>query len=174
MAARAAGVAGDDDCANAVHVLTTATLVKYTDTPPEPILHSAAIHYSRSRRRAPVLLTISRGILGFVGAIALVFGVANLVTGGVPIGDPVLPSGLAFGALTLGAALWTTAPERWRALVVWLGVIAVGVAIAVFVVNFGEAALRDVLIYFGIPAAIVALAAIGVAIGRLRAGPFGT
>ncbi|HEY6608666.1 MAG TPA: hypothetical protein VI277_05665 [Candidatus Limnocylindria bacterium] len=119
-------------------------------------------------------MTISRGILGFVGAVALIFAVANLVTGGVPIADPVLPAGLAFGALTLGAALWTTAPERWRALVVWLGVIAVGVAIAVFVVNFGEAALRDVLVYFGIPAAIVALAAFGVAVGRLRAGPLGT
>ena len=119
-----------------------------------------------------MLLTIPRGILGFVGAVALIFAVANLVTGGVPIADPVLPAGLAFGALTLGAALWTT--ERWRALVVWLGVIAVGVAIAVFVVNFGEAALRDVLVYFGIPAAIVALAAIGVAGGRLRAGPLGT
>ncbi len=121
-----------------------------------------------------MLLLISRGILGFVGSIALLFGVANLVTGGVPIGDPVLPAGLAFGALTLGAALWVTSPQRWRAIVVWLGILAVGVAIAVFVMNFGEAALQDVLVYFGIPAAIVALAAIGVAIARVRAGPLGT
>ena len=104
----------------------------------------------------------------------LFFAVANLVTGGIPIADPALPGGLAFGASTLGAALWTTAPERWRAVVVWLGIIAVGIAIAVGVINFGDAALRDVLVYFGIPAAIVALAAIGVAIGRLRAGPLGT
>ena len=120
-----------------------------------------------------MVLLISRCVVGFVGAVALLFAVANLVTGGVPIADPVLPAGLAFGALTLGAALWTTAPERWRALVVWLGVLAVGVAIAVFVINFGEAALNDVLIYFGIPALIVALAAIGLVAGRLRAGAFG-
>ncbi|HEY6609327.1 MAG TPA: hypothetical protein VI277_09045, partial [Candidatus Limnocylindria bacterium] len=102
------------------------------------------------------------------------FAVANLATGGIAIDDPPAPGGLALGASTLGAALWTTAPERWRAVVVWLGIIAVGIAIAVGVISFGDANLRDVLVYFGIPAAIVALAAIGVAIGRLRAGPFGT
>lgn len=120
-----------------------------------------------------MLLLISRGVLGLVGAIALLLAVVNLLTGGIPVADPVLPAGLAFGTLTLGAALWTTAPERWRALVVWLGVIAVGAAMAVFLVNMGGAALRDVLVYFGIPAAIVAVAALGVALGRVRAGALG-
>ena len=120
------------------------------------------------------LIFVCRVIVGFVGAVVLFAAVANLVTGGIPIADPALPGGLALGASTLGASLWTTAPERWRAVVVWLGIIAVGTAIAVGVINFGDAALQDVLVYFGIPAAIVALAAIGVALGRLRAGPLGT
>lgn len=119
------------------------------------------------------LLLVSRAILAFVGALALLFATANLVTGGVPLTDPVLPAGLAFGALTVGSAIWTTAAERWKAVIVWLGIVAIGVTIVVFIANVGEAAFADVAIYFGIPAAIVSVSALVIALARFRAGPVG-
>ncbi len=120
------------------------------------------------------LVTISRAILAVVGAIAVLLAAGNLASGGGSITDPVFPLGLAFGLLTLGASIWTTAPQRWRAVVVWLGILAVGAALFGFVISFGDAALRDVLIYFGIPAAVVVVATILVAFARARAGVMGT
>ncbi len=120
-----------------------------------------------------VLLRISRTIIGVVGGIALLLAVGNLTTGGGSLTDPVFPLGLAFGALLVGAAAWTTAPQRWRAVVVWLGALAVGAAFAGFIANMGQAALKDVLVYFGIPAAIVIAAMAIVIVGRVRAGALG-
>ena len=120
-----------------------------------------------------VLLNIARAIVGVVGGIALLLAVGNLVTGGGSLTDPVFPFGLAFGASLLGAAAWTTAPERWRAAVVWLGVIAVMAAFFGFLASVGDAALRDVIVYFGIPAAIVLAATAIVAVARVRAGALG-
>ena len=86
----------------------------------------------------------------------------------------MFPLGLLFGLVALGAAVWTTAPQRWRAVVVWLGILAIVAAFFVFLTSFGDAAIRDVIVYFGIPATIVLLATIGVAIARVRAGALGS
>ena len=121
------------------------------------------------------LITISRAIVGLVGAAAVLLAGGNLLTGGASITDPVMPFGLLLGLLALGAALWTTAAERWRAVIVWLGLLAILAAFVVFVPQpRADAAIRDVLIYFGIPATIVLLATIGVAIARVRAGTLGS
>jgi hypothetical protein len=120
-----------------------------------------------------ILVMISRAIVGMVGLAAVLLAGGNLLTGGASITDPVMPFGLLLGMLALGAALWTTAPERWRAIIVWLGLLAILVAFGVFVVNLGQAAIRDVLIYFGVPAGIVLVAALTLAVTRSRAGPLG-
>ena len=120
-----------------------------------------------------VMVNVARAILAVVGGIALLLAVGNLATGGGSITDPVFPFGVAFGALVSAAAAWTTAPRRWQAVVVWLGVLAILIAFVAFLVSIGDAALRDVLIYFGIPAAIVLAATAVVAVARVRAGALG-
>ena len=73
----------------------------------------------------------------------------------------------------VGAAAWTHAPGRLRAAVVWLGVIGLVAALAIAWINTGEMQTRDLLVYIGIPTLVLFLAAVGVAIGRLRAGALG-
>jgi hypothetical protein len=120
-----------------------------------------------------IVVIISRSIVATVGAAALLLAGGNLITGGGSMTDPVMPFGLLLGALTLGAAAWTTAPERWRAVIVWLGVLGVLATFTMFMLNLGQAALRDVLVYFGIPAAIVLAATAILALARARAGALG-
>ena len=127
-----------------------------------------------SGRTMSMLITISRSIVAVVGVAALLLAGGNLLTGGAPITDPVMPLGLLLGLLAVGAAAWTTAPERWRAVVVWLGVVAIILACSGFASSLGDAAIRDVLVYFGIPAAIVLLATLVIAAARWRAGPLGS
>jgi hypothetical protein len=121
-----------------------------------------------------IWVNISRAILAVVGVTALLLAGGNLASGGGSITDPVFPLGLLFGLVTFGAAIWTTAPQRWRAALVWLGIVAVVAAFLGFLTSFGDAALRDVLVYFGIPATIVLLATVLVATARVRAGPLGS
>ena len=118
------------------------------------------------------LITISRAIVAVVGAIALLLAAGNLATGGGSIADPVFPLGLLFGVATLGAAIWTTDPQRWRAVVVWPAS-SPSARCSSRSVQHGDAALRDVLVYFGIPATIVLAAAVLVAVTRVRAGALG-
>jgi hypothetical protein len=120
------------------------------------------------------VLTVSRAILVIVGAASLLLAGGNLITGGGSITDPVMPFGLLFGLVTIGAAVWTTAPQRWRAVIVWLGILGILAAFVVFVVSIGDAAIRDVLIYFGIPATIVLVATAFVGVARARAGALGS
>ena len=121
---------------------------------------------------ASVVVTSARALIGFIGFVVLVFTISNLA-GGNSITDPVFPGGLLLGASCVGAAAWTSSSGTWRALVVWLGVAAVLVTVAIFVaITFGT---TDPSVYplFIIPTVIVlaAIAVIGVA--RVRAGAFG-
>ncbi|HEX7224407.1 MAG TPA: hypothetical protein VF367_02350 [Candidatus Limnocylindria bacterium] len=115
----------------------------------------------------------SRTIVLVIGVIALLLAGGNLLTGGGSLTDPVMPGGVILGLLALGAAAWTRDPNALRAAVVWLGVIGIVGAVAIMWVNTGEMATRDLFVYVGIPAAIVLLAAAGIAVGRVRAGAFG-
>ena len=115
----------------------------------------------------------SRAIVLVIGVIALLLAGGNLLTGGGSVADPVMPGGVLLGLLALGAAVWTTDTNALRAAVVWLGVIGIVGAVAILWANTGEMATRDLFVYIGIPAAIVLLAAAGVAVGRVRAGALG-
>ncbi len=121
-----------------------------------------------------LLITIGRAIFFIVGGGALIMSISGLASGS-SITDPVFPAGLALGVLTLGAAAFTLAAPRWQALIVWLGVAAVLIGIGRFaVLVFGDPAIGpDVYPLFLVPAAVLLLAAAGVIVGRVGAGPFG-
>jgi hypothetical protein len=119
-------------------------------------------------------IRLSRSLVGVIGIGALLAAGGNLLTGGGSITDPVMPGGVVLGLAAIGAAAWTDAPEALRAGVVWLGVIGVAVALAIVWSNVGDMQIRDLLVYVGIPTLVVGAAVLGVAIGRFRAGAFGT
>ena len=119
------------------------------------------------------LLTLSRAIVGILGVVALLLSVGNLTTGGASITDPVMPGGVVLGLLLVGAAAWTHDRGTLRAVVVWLGVAGLVAALAIAWINTGKMQTRDLLVYVGIPTLVMLLAALGVAVGRVRAGALG-
>ncbi|HEU5324516.1 MAG TPA: hypothetical protein VFV59_01400 [Candidatus Limnocylindria bacterium] len=124
--------------------------------------------------RASGWFSLSRGVYALVGAGALLLSLGGL-SDGEALSDPVFPAGLALGILSLGAAAWADAPERWRAAVTWLGVVAVVVGLATFAwFVFGDPDISaDVYPLFLVPAAVLLVATAGVARGRLAAGALG-
>lgn len=120
-----------------------------------------------------VWIRISRAIVMVIGVGSLLLAGGNLLTGGASIADPVMPGGVVLGLLAIGAAAWTTDPNTLRAAVVWLGAAGIAGALAIGWVNVGDMQTRDLLVYVGIPTAIVLLAGLGVAVGRVRAGALG-
>jgi hypothetical protein len=79
----------------------------------------------------------------------------------------------------LGPSTAHTEDQRMSALlnlpraILAVDILAVAVASDLFLVSIGDAALQDVLISLGIPAAIVLAATAIVAVARVRAGPLG-
>jgi len=117
--------------------------------------------------------TIARAIIAVLGGASLLLAGGNLMTGGGSISDPVMPGGIVLGLLAIGAAIWTTAPGRLQALVVWVGLLAIVITAAVFWSNLGDMQTRDLLVYVGIPTALVLVAGALVAIARTRSGYLG-
>jgi hypothetical protein len=118
-----------------------------------------------------VWLTISRGILGLSGALAALLSITTMSSGSPA--EPIHPIGLALGLVLIGTAAWTTAPGAGRAIVVWVGVIAVGIAAGVVWSSSSGMRMRDQLVYIGLPLLVVVLAALTVARERVRAGAVG-
>ena len=118
-------------------------------------------------------ITISRALVGVLGAVAVLVAAGNLVSGGGSIADPAMPGGLVMGLLALGAATWTTSSVPLRAVVVWLGVSGILAVLAVLWLNVGDVQTRDLLVYVGIPTAVALSATAGIAVGRWRSGVFG-
>ena len=117
-------------------------------------------------------LSLARAVMALIGAGALLMAVGGL-TSGESLTDPVFPGGLALGALSLAAAAWVDAGGAPRALLVWAGLVAAIVAIAVFASFALRTPSADVLLLFAVPS-IVVLAAVGrIAVGRIRAGALG-
>jgi hypothetical protein len=181
MAARAWIVAVMNDGADRVHVVTGCGFGGVYGTADSPHgadakIDPAAPPWPRLARRnagMTTLVKLSRVIVGLVGALALLASVGNLTTGGAPITDPVIPGGVILGLLLVGAWAWTDAPGPARAAVVWLGVIGLLAALVISWINTGDMQTRDLLVYIGIPTLVMGLAAVGVAIGRVRAGALG-
>lgn len=119
------------------------------------------------------MTTLARAIVAVLGAASLLLAAGNLVTGGGSISDPVMPGGIVLGLVALGAAFWTTAPGRFQAVVVWLGVLGIAVSAALFWVNAGDMQTRDLIVYIGIPTATVLAATALVAVARARSGALG-
>ncbi len=111
-------------------------------------------------------LALARAVVGVIGGGALIMATMNLISGN-SLTDPVFPAGLAMGASAVGAAIWVATPGIVPAIVTWLGLLGLGIA----VVAFGSIALEtpssDVLTLFAIPAAIVVAAVVRMAIARL-------
>ena len=118
-------------------------------------------------------IRLSRGVLGIIGLGALLIAGGSLLSGGGSLSDPVMPGGVALGLLAIGSAAWTFAPDAPRAVVVWIGLLAVAAAIVIVWINTGAMQTRDLLVYVGIPTAVVIFAIAGVAAGRLRSGALG-
>ena len=118
-----------------------------------------------------VITRISRGILTLIGALALITSLSTMTSGSNI--DLAVAFGPVLGILAVGAAAWTTAPGAARAAVVWLGVLAVAGAAVILLVNAGPMQTRDLIVYVGIPTAIVLLACVVVAMARVRAGSLG-
>ena len=118
------------------------------------------------------MLTLSRAVIGVIGAGVLLMTITSLA-GGEPITDPVFPGGLILGASCLCAAAWTGSTVVWQALVVWLGLASVLVTITIVGAITVGTTDPSVYPYFFVPAAF-ALAAVGVlARARLAAGALG-
>ena len=117
-------------------------------------------------------LSLARAVMALIGAGALLMAVGGL-SSGESLADPVFPAGIALGALSLSAAAWVDAHGAPRAVLVWAGLAAVIVAIAVFATFALRTPSADVLLLFAVPT-IVVLAAVGrIAVARIRAGAFG-
>jgi hypothetical protein len=123
----------------------------------------------RDRRRMTVsgaTLALARAVVGVIGAGALIMATIGLISG-ESLTDPVFPAGLAMGASAVGAAIWVATPGIVPAIVTWLGLLGLGIT----VVAFGSIAFQtpspDVLALFAIPAAIVVVAVVRMAIARL-------
>lgn len=117
-------------------------------------------------------LSLARAVMTLIGAGALLMAVGGL-TSGESLTDPVFPGGLALGALSLAAAAWVDAGGAPRALLVWAGLAAAIVAIAVFASIALRTPSADVLLLFAVPSTVV-LAAVGrIAVARIRAGALG-
>jgi hypothetical protein len=102
-------------------------------------------------------LALARAVVGVIGAGALIMATIGLISG-ESLTDPVFPAGLA---------IWVATPGIVPAIVTWLGLLGLGIT----VVAFGSIAFQtpspDVLALFAIPAAIVVVAVVRMAIARL-------
>lgn len=117
-------------------------------------------------------LSLSRSVFTLVGIGAVLMAGSNLASG-ASLTDPVMPGGLALGGLVLGAAAWVEAPDRIRALVAWLGIAGVIVAIAIVASHALRTPSADVLALVGIPSLLILAAAARLGVARAARGALG-
>jgi len=117
-------------------------------------------------------LTLARALYAIVGIGALLMVLGQL-TSGSSLADPVFPAGAALGLLTLGSAMWFDAPGRAQAIVVWLGLLAIAVALFVFAGFALRTPSPDVLALVAVPAVLMVLGGVRLAMARRAAGALG-
>ena len=114
-------------------------------------------------------LALARGWYALLGAGAL------LVTGGSIAGTlsgsmfewTHAMAGIGIGLLSLGAALWVQARNRVRAVVAWLGIVALA-AVFALPLTWDLGSLRDRILYAVLPATLGFLVAARMAWARAR------
>jgi hypothetical protein len=111
-------------------------------------------------------LNLARALVGVIGAGALIMAVSGLSSGN-SLTDPVFPAGLALGVLAVGATAWVVTPGLLPAIVTWLGLLGLGVMVVAFGTMAFQTPSPDVLALFAIPAALVVLAMVRMALARL-------
>lgn len=122
--------------------------------------------------RPSTSLTLARALYAIVGigALLMVFG---QLTSGSSLADPVFPAGAALGVLALGSAMWFDAPGRAQAIVVWLGLLAVALALVVFTGFALRTPSPDVLALVAVPTVLMVLGGVRLAMARRAAGALG-
>ena len=118
-------------------------------------------------------LGTARGIVGLVGIGAIAMAASNL-TSGQTLADPIFPAGIAMGLLAIAAARWCDAPQPLAAVATWLGILALGVAIAIFWRFLLRTPSLDAIALAGVPTLILVAAGVTLAVARLRAGALGS
>ena len=111
-------------------------------------------------------LNLARALVGIIGAGALIMAISGLSSGN-SLTDPVFPAGLALGVLAVGATAWVVTPGLLPAIVTWLGLLGLGVMVVAFWTMAFQTPSPDVLALFAIPAALVVLAMVRMALARL-------
>ena len=118
-------------------------------------------------------LALARGwytLLGALAVLATLGGVAGTLSGSM-FEWYLAVAGIGVGLLSLGAALWVQARTRTRAIVAWLGIVALGCAFLIPLTwSLGSA--RDMIVYAVLPTTVGLLAAGRMALARART-PFG-
>lgn len=118
-------------------------------------------------------LGMARGVFALVGIGAILMAASNL-SSGQSLSDPVFPAAIGLGAMALGAARWVEAPQPLAAVATWLGIAAMGVALAVFWGFLLPTTSLDVVALAGVPTLILAAAGVRLGVARRRAGALGT
>lgn len=114
-------------------------------------------------------LRLARATVGVIGLGALLMAGGNL-TSGASLTDPVFPAGLAMGILAVGAAAWVETPGALPALVTWLGLLALVVALGVLGTFVVRTPSPDAIALFAVPAVLVLAAVVRLAVARRRTG----
>ncbi|HET7686443.1 MAG TPA: hypothetical protein VFM19_08580 [Candidatus Limnocylindria bacterium] len=118
-------------------------------------------------------LGAARGIFGLIG-IGAVLGAVSTAGDQSGWANPIVPAGIALGLTALAAARWVDAPGTLPALATWLGIGAMGVALAVLWSMLLRTPSPDVLALGAVPSVIILAAGARLVLARLRAGALGT
>ena len=112
-------------------------------------------------------LALARGwyaILGAGGVLATAGSIAGALSGSM-FEWYLAVAGIGIGLLAIGAAAWVEARNGLRAIVAWLGIVALG-AVFLLPLTWRLGSLRDTLLYAVLPAAVGLLAAARMAWAR--------
>ncbi len=114
-------------------------------------------------------LGAARGIFGLVG-IGAVLGAVSAAGDQAGWANPIVPAGIALGVTALAAARWVDAPGTLPAIATWVGIGAMGVALAVLWSQLLRTPSPDVLALGAVPSLVLVAAGARLVVARLRAG----
>jgi len=115
-------------------------------------------------------LRLARAWYAVIGLVALVMTTGHVsgAMSGSRFDPPIVAIGLGVGALTLAAAAWVGSPDRTKAMVAWLGIIA-GLGPFAWGLTVAVTTAQDAIALAGIPSLVALGAAWAMAGTRLAA-----